>query len=345
MMRDDGGRLGDDGTPGLPGENGPVHDDGAPVPDDGAPMPDDDAPPPLDPGLAAPHHLLVLPADVTAEEVEALAVSRSEAAGWVGPGELQLVPGATLTGPWRLDDGARAGLGLPDWSAQAYLLTAPTERSGALPLELHGVDPLLDAFPEGVPTGTEAETLGHLRALARRLHGGVLLAGTGTVLVPDPASAVDLTLHSPVWLEHDACLGVLAQVLPQVRSVLDDVPAAVAEVQELEGYALVADLGGGDLLAVEVAGEDEPPVVLRGTEWAQGGVVTYEVRWRPRLPEQARAAAPAPAVRRARARAGELIERATAALHAAAGGAVTDDDGFLVDPGDLAADPPVDLTR
>ncbi|MFH5821648.1 hypothetical protein [Georgenia sp. AZ-5] len=289
---------------------------------------------PLDRGLAEPHHLLVLPGDVDPGELEALAVSLSEDAGWLAPAQLQLMPGAQLTGPWGLDEGLRAAFDLPRWSEQAYLLLCPVQRGGPLPEELRGIDPVLDAFPGGVPTGTESEALGHLRAFARRLRGAVRLSGSGAVVVPDPDAAIDLTVLAPVWLDHDACLQLLTRELPAVHSLLDDIPAELASAP-LEGYGIVSDVGDGDLIEVDVNGLHRVPVVLRGTDWAAGGVISYEVRWRPQHPEVAFLARPPLAVRERRRRTAELIERAAASLHAVVGGEICDDDGFLVDPEDL----------
>lgn len=289
----------------------------------------------LDGGVAAAHHLLVLPGDIAPDELEALAVSRSADAGWAAPGELQLMTGVHLTGPWSLDGDVRTALGLPGWAEQAYLLLCPAQRGGPLPPELRGMDPVVDAFPGGVPEGVEAEALGHVRAFARRLRGGLRLAGTGAVVVPDADSAVDLTVLAPVWLEHDACLQVLAGVLPSVHSLLDDIPEELAG-NELEGYAIATDTVDGDIVVVDVAGLEHPPTVLRGTDWAYGGVVAYEIRWRPSSPEQVFVARQAPAVRHARAEAAAVIERAAAALHGIVGGEICDDDGFLVAPEDLA---------
>lgn len=288
----------------------------------------------LDPDLAAAHHLLVLPDDVVPEEVEALAVSRSATAGWAGPDRVQLEPGVHLTGPWMLDGAARAAFDLPPWSHHAYLLTCPVRRGGPLPPELTGIDPLLDAFPDGVPQGIEQQALNHLRAFARRLGGALRLSGTGAVFVPDPDAAVDLTVVAPVWLEPDACLQVVRTVAPQARSLLDEIPEALAE-HELEGYAHVADLAGGGLVEVAVNGAPEPPIVLRGADWALDGVIAYEVRWRPARPEVAFRPRLPLAVRRERAAAAAVIERIAAVLHEVVGGEICDDDGFLVDPGDL----------
>ncbi|MEE6281780.1 hypothetical protein [Georgenia sp. MJ170] len=178
----------------------------------------------LDRTLAEPRHLLVLPGAVTLDEVEALAASHFDDAGWTGPSSLRVTGAAQLTGPWQLDDALRTALDLPRWAVLAMLLRCPIERSGPVPRELLGLGGLLDAFPDGEPVGLEGRVLRHLLAQARRLGGAVRLAGTGTVLVPDPATAVDLTVHSTVWLDPDACAQVLAPQLPTLRLPHDEAP-------------------------------------------------------------------------------------------------------------------------
>ena len=325
----------------------------------------------LDRGLAAPRHLLVLSAEVSPEEVEALAVSHFDDAGWVAPHTLRLTGEALLTGPWQLDDAVRAALDLPAWADSAMLLRCPVQRGGAVPPELRGLGGLLDAFPEGEPVGLERRALDHLLAQARRLAGALRVAGTGTVLVPDPASAVDLTVHTTVWLPPDACLQVLAPVLPGLTTdggeqtapvpvdrldvgLAPQRAAAVAELDEgerawlhaeadaldaavlsepqvLDGYACAAPVPGG-LVEVGVAGSEHTPLVLRGEPWARGGVISYEVRWRPDDPATALGPRPPLALRRQREQTARLVERVVLALHGAVGGAIVDDDGFLVAP-------------
>lgn len=304
----------------------------APGPDDGA----HGAARRLDPDLAAAHHLLVLPGDVGAEEVEALAVSRSASGGQVGPDRIQLDPGVHLTGPWLIDAAARAAFDLPPWAYQAFLLTSPVRRGGPLPPELTGIDPVLDAFPDGVPQGVEQEALAHLRAFARRLGGALRLAGTGAVVVPDPESATDLTVLTPVWLDPDACLQVVRTVAADARSLLDEIPEELA-AEPLEGYSIVCEPHGGGMVEVAVNGLAQPPVVLRGEEWALDGVVAYEIRWRPTRPEQSFRPRVPLGVRRERSAAVAVIERLALALHGVVEGEICDDDGFLVAPEDLTA--------
>lgn len=182
-------------------------------------------------GLVDDHHLLVLADDVSPDEVESLAVSLDPQAGWVGASRLQLTPGAELQGPWRLDVQIRRLLRLPEWVSQVMLLHCRAQRSGPLPPELTGVDPLSDAFPLGQPEGLELVALTRLRAIARRLAGGLRLAAPGpdgenhaTLVVPDPQSSVDLTVYSPLWLDPDGAQAVLSAVAPSIRAVMDVVP-------------------------------------------------------------------------------------------------------------------------
>lgn len=328
-----------------------------------------DEPPLLDRALAEPRHLLVLSADVGPEEVEALAVSHFDDAGWLGPAALRLTGEAQLTGPWRIDDDVRSALDLPAWATAAMLVRCPVQRSAPVPPELRGLGGLLDGFPDGEPVGLESLVLTHLLAQARRLAGALRVAGTGTVIVPDPASAVDLTLHTTVWLEPDACARVLAPVLeglelpvPQepapgvdgrtdppasplrdraaaaldegerawLHAEADALDAAVlAQPQVAEGYAHVAPVPGG-ILEIGVAGNEHTPRVLRAEPWARGGVISYEVRWRPDDPALALGPRPPLGLRRRREQVRTLVERVAVALHAAVGGQVVDDDDFLV---------------
>ncbi|MDD9206483.1 hypothetical protein PU560_08370, partial [Georgenia sp. 10Sc9-8] len=174
----------------------------------------------LDVGRAGPHHLLAVPEGVTPSDVEALAVARSPRAERT-EGRLRMTEEASLSGPWRVTENARAVLDLPPRAAWAYLLHCPVHRAGPLPVELYGTDQLLDAFAAGIPEGPELEVLEHLRAMARRLHGALRVAGSGAVLQPDPGAAVDRTVVAPVWLDPEACVQVVAGALPGVRALAD----------------------------------------------------------------------------------------------------------------------------
>ncbi|ETJ06831.1 MAG: hypothetical protein Q605_AUC00205G0001, partial [Actinomyces urogenitalis DORA_12] len=145
-------------------------------------------------GRLEERHALILADDVSAEEVEALAVSQDAQAGWVGASRLQLLPGVELQGPWPLDGELRALMGLPEWAASLMILECEPERRGALPPELAGTDPVADAFPVAQPAGTELVALTRLQAIARRLAGALLLradapAGSAGGAGADGASA------------------------------------------------------------------------------------------------------------------------------------------------------------
>ncbi|MDO4790894.1 MAG: hypothetical protein Q3999_00205 [Buchananella hordeovulneris] len=175
--------------------------------------------------------LLALAEDVDAEEIEALAVSLDPEAGWLMPGMLHLTGEASLTGPWQVDTATRMALDLPAWTAQAYLLRCRAQRGGPLPVHLYGVDPLMDLFPSAVPAGTELVALNMLRRMARRLAGAVRVAdaadrpGAG-VFVPDPDSAVNMTVYAPIWLDDPAAMAVLDSVHLPFAPVEQEEPTA-----------------------------------------------------------------------------------------------------------------------
>jgi hypothetical protein len=327
--------------------------------------------PVLDVDIAFGHHLLALGPDVEPDEVEMLAMSWFPRAGWVGDRVLALTEDAVLTGPWSVDAGVRRALRLRTDTTQAYLLRCPVLRGGAAPAHLAAADPLTRAFRDGVPHGVEAEALAFLLAAARRLAGALRAAGSGAVLVPDPAADVNLLLHSAVWLDPDALVATLRPVLPAVRlateladfapraaPIVPEVPglepmdegerewlhaeaeafdeAALSGPAVLDAYGAVADLGEDGILEVAVAGEEHIPLVLERLDWTASGVVAYSVQWWPPDEEAAAAEVPDAAFRAARERARADVERAARALYEAAGGELTDESGFLVEPESLA---------
>lgn len=297
--------------------------------------------PPLPAVVAALHHLLVLPAAVPDESVATLLRALEPGAAWRSaptrdlPGELDLLAGeahdgaasfrATLTGPWRLDLLARADLALPAWAVHAFVLDTPPERSAPPPGRPHGYGPLLDAFPDGHPVGLELAALEALRAVARRLEGG-LRTTTGEVIVPDPALAVDRTLYAPAWLSPAALAAVLDPALPGIR-MLPGVSAEAAE--ELDGYgALWHPHGHGDpedAVLIEVEAAEVLPAALAAATWTASGVLTYRLRW---LAQGERRDPATRAGRRLREDAAAAIAAAARALQTAVGGLALDEDGL-----------------
>ncbi|WP_103063961.1 hypothetical protein [Actinomyces qiguomingii] len=344
-------------------------------------------------GRADTQHLLVLADDVTVDEVEALALSQDEHAGWVGASRLQVAPGAELQGPWDVDAELRRVLDLPEWVSQVMVLNCLPQRAGALPAALTGVDPLTDAFPLAQPTGAELLALTRLRAIARRLAGGLRLAGdpaepggptTPVLVVPNPERSTTLTVYSPVWIVPDGVVALAAPVAPGARLLLQAEPpqgptglaavpqeelvrlaetlgedvldaawrdaerrrheqadeeararAAGAPVEELrDGYGVVANVDSAHLdwgvVEIRVQAAEEVPLAVRGESWSRDGVIAYQVVWSPLEPADAHREELPDGIRQARTAARDLIENIAAALQAAAGGVVVDDDGFLV---------------
>lgn len=198
-----------------------------------------------DPGLRD-RHILALPADVAADEVEVLAVSRFANARWeetpqdtlqprgiIGPmtaalgirsvgsatiptRTLRLARLSTLNGPFRMETVDAVSLGLPTTSTLAYVLVCPRER-GEKPYPGGDRDGLKRAFPDGMPIREEERVLQWMVAAARRLGGSVRTGENGTVLTPDVDSAIDLTVLSDSWLEPAEALAVVQSVLPRAR--------------------------------------------------------------------------------------------------------------------------------
>ena len=65
-------------------------------------------------GLLDTNHVLLLADDVAPDEVEALALSQDIQSGWVGVSSLQLFPGVSLLGPWKVDAEMRRRAALRD---------------------------------------------------------------------------------------------------------------------------------------------------------------------------------------------------------------------------------------
>ena len=311
-------------------------------------------------------HLLAVADDVAAEEVAALARSWFPGISRLGARALRLAPGALLTGPWPLSNRVRQKLDVPRGGSQVYLLHAPQQRGGPVPEELVNPDGLSGAFRSGAPFGVEAEAVTFLLAAAKRLGGALRVAGSGVVLTPDPESDVNLWVYSHAWLDPDVLTDVLAPVLPSfgvvvgpegVRPPGPSPELAVSGVpvsgdpnpdrqspdrQGPDGadvYGALAELGEDGAIEVTVQGEEFVPPVLRGLGWAESAecqVVAYGVRWWAADVMSRHARNPSVHFRAARTRVRTLVERAARVLHAAVGGEITDDAGFLVDPDSLA---------
>jgi hypothetical protein len=344
---------------------------------------------PFDPAEAS-HHLLALPGDVVHEEVQILAwtrfpravgatpeaASRRDTRRPSAPRTIRLSRLSSLVGPYGLDRDTARGLGLPAGTGIVYALRAPVERGEAPWPESGDRNGFNRAFPAGLPVRDEARVLDWALAAARRLGGALRTAPgpgdrPGTLLVPDPAAAVDLTVWSEIWLEPEQALAVMRQAVPRaslnlpsavwqgpppgigagpvfgaevltpeqraaVHAAADEYDrAALANPEPMQAYGAIADLDADGMLALEVSGEPEPPLVIAGLPWAGNGAVTYLVRWEPPDLDDLESEQPSPAHRVARGRVTPLVVAIARALHRTVGGEVTDMMGFIVDPADL----------
>jgi hypothetical protein len=339
---------------------------------------------PSDPEVTE-RHLLLLPAGVGAGEVEALAVSRFPAACWDDedrvstgrrsrgtsePRALRLSRHSRLVGPYGLAPGDAAGLGVAASYVSVFVAQTPHER-GEPPYPGGDRDGLNRAFPDGVPVRDEERVAQWLVAVARRLGGAVLIAGSGVVLAPEPEAAIDLTVFSDVWLEPAAALVVMQRVSVRARLAMDAEPwsgppagtgqrsvpgvaglddaerrnlhaeadaydfAALSAPDELSGYGVQADLGIDGLLVLEVSGEEVVPLAISTLPWAAQGAIAYRVRWDAPDFRELELERPSFTHRVARGRARPLISALTREVYRAVGGEVTDAAEFLIDPADL----------
>lgn len=167
------------------------------------------------------HHVLLLPEEVDAAELEALAVSIWDDAGWVGAGELRLTSSAHLRGPWMVDATVRKEMKTSAHLTRAWVIHCPQVRSAPPNPALQAVDDMAAAFPEGMPTGLEYRVLHALMRMTRRLAGAVRFAGSGHVVEPDPDSAVSLAVYSPRWLAPEQLLEALRVDFPSASDTHD----------------------------------------------------------------------------------------------------------------------------
>ncbi|MDR2722613.1 MAG: hypothetical protein LBB54_02620, partial [Cellulomonadaceae bacterium] len=203
-------------------------------------------------------HVVVVPADVSPDEVEILASARFAAARW------ELAPVSAV----RAGDVSRAGVGevgvlrlsrhsrvlgpfvAPSGSDLAFAVVVPRERWEAHPHD-GVVDPdgVAQAFPGGLPAREEDRVVAWCVDVARRLRGTVAvdvveggsgggvssLVASALTIVPDAGADGALTVFSPVWLDPAACEHVVHGVESSARLLtttaaqpappaLDDVP-------------------------------------------------------------------------------------------------------------------------
>lgn len=220
------------------------------------------------------------------------------------PGRLRLAGQHALVGPVRLHAREARALGLP-------------ERE-------------LDLF--GLPASvTDPVALGWLTAAARRTAGAVLSADRSQVIVPDPATAVDLTLWTGTRLTASELVTVVRPFLAGAR---------VEQAQALAGagdgaFSVAARFEFDGALTVFAQPRDAVPVAVAAVQWGAHGPWTYHVAWVPPDPAELTAEQPSRLHLIARSRVAPVLARVVRALLLSAGGVVVDDGGFPVTPDDL----------
>ena len=108
---------------------------------------------------------------------------------------------------------------------------------------------------------------------------------------------------------------------------------------EVDHYSLFLPVSqahpGWGQIQVYVTGARDLPVALLGEEWANDGVIRYDMRWQPRKMADAFSENLPRVRRRERTAAAAMIDSIAAKLVEAAGGTVVDDSGFIVTIGQL----------
>ena len=290
------------------------------------------------------------------------------------PGILRLSRHTVVSGPYAptVEDGT--ALGFDHTVAMVFDVLCPRER-GPAPFRGGGDrDGLSRIFADGLPVREEWRVALWLVAVGRRLGGAVRLevgGGVFSAVTPDPAVAVDVTVFSDVWLDPEAALAVCRTADRRVElattgvawegppattgtvPALEDSPltpaqlralheradafdiAALTEPPPLTGYGLHVDLGKDGIVSVEVGGVEEVPLMLKGVAWADGGAVTYVIRWTPDNLEDWQRERPSFDLKISRTRASGVVARLARAVHEAVGGEIADQDEFLLDPEDV----------
>jgi hypothetical protein len=319
----------------------------------------------------AARHLLLVPTTADLETVDALFRDWLPDSDLLGAGEIALGRHSRISGPYELsmEDAVDAGVPMP-WTV-CYCLEAPVEREDPPIPGVDDRDGFSYAFPEGLPWRDEGRALQLVISAARRLSGAVRVAGSLELIQPDPDRAVDYVVHSSTWVEPDTLLGIVMRELPGAvlavegrewsgppdeaytgELVRDDIAAdplteqelyelhasadqvdmhVIGEVDVLDAFSIVGDVGADGLIEVLVHLTDMDEPVMAGQPWAHGEFVTYEVRWSSLDPAERESRYPSEAFRGSRARVAPLIAKTTRAIVEAVGGVVVDEDGFGVD--------------
>lgn len=272
------------------------------------------------------HHILLLPDSVTEEDLETLALTIWNEAGWPASGVLRLLEGVTLEGPWPLSDEWKEELGGPAHTSQAWLLRCHPRRGTAPSPTVMEFDEWARAFPDGMPVGIELKVLDALRRIARRLRGSIRISGSGQVITPDADSAVSVRVYGNRWIPPDKLRELLSPAIPGLRT-----PHPDPQTPGLP-YALLAPVTPASQVLIGVRQEAYAPRALRWEMWAKSHLYVYELVWAAPDSMADLSKAPTRRGRLERRRANDLIQTAAGLIESALpNSAVIDEDGFLLD--------------
>ncbi|MDO5726563.1 MAG: hypothetical protein Q4Q03_01400 [Bowdeniella nasicola] len=263
------------------------------------------------------HHLLLLPADVTAEDFQALIYSTFPNTLRQDEYTYAIDPTTSFSGPYQVPAQLRDELDAPSWAEIAWAAHTAYERGDRLPAALAGIDPLWDAHASAPLTGSEERAVQFLVAAARRLHGAVR---SGGVVIPcDPHTNPALTLYSPVWLDPNTLGTIASNFLTNLGDSLTDADRYHLAETTMSAYSVYGDSAQG-LITIEVDAEEYLPPAIAAFTWAANGAVTYQLRYHG-TDSSAQVLTAVVGV----------IEALIVAIADLAPGAICDDDGFLVE--------------
>jgi hypothetical protein len=176
-------------------------------------------------------HLLLVPAEVTVEEINNLISTRFPDANLPHEGRAQLGRQSAVSGPYRLDPDELDELAIAEGWTLAYAFEVGREPDPDAFLDI--ADPGLRtwwmrAFPQGKPFREEGDAVDLALEIARRVGGELRVGDTHAVMCPDSQRWQDLTVWSGDWLDPQAVFALLSPDLPGLRIDVGQVRPSVA---------------------------------------------------------------------------------------------------------------------
>ncbi|MEZ0447704.1 hypothetical protein [Cellulomonas sp. ICMP 17802] len=227
------------------------------------------------------------------------------------PGSLRLDASASLEGPTTLARPEAQAAGLIPQDVDLYAVVPSDE--------------------------DDAPDLAHgwMSAAARRTAGAIVPADRARLVVPDPGSAVDLTLWSPVPLSAQDALPLVRPAMTGARVGPTDVPQSQQPGDGPAPFSVTGTFEYDGSITVRTGRSREVPVALSRLDWREYGPWSYHVSWHPPDPEELRSEHPSQLHLIARSRVQPSVARVAAALWRAVGGTVVDGGGFVVPADEL----------